>query len=573
VRNLVLTRSIARLLLCCCIALASAPSAWADDATLKQQAKQHFDRGLELIRQQAWGPALAEFLRSRELFATRGNTLNAGLALAKLGRHAEALELFETLLRDYPDIPAGERRQVEAEVAELRKRVGFVQVENAPRGATVMIDGVVRGTTPLDAPIRVDSGTHLVRVFRSGAVPFEARVDVAGGELKRVQPTLPVLEEGGRLKVIERAGQPAEVLVDGVLLGRTPWEGDLSPGRHAVTLRGPGKLGTQPASAPIRAGATTVLRLSLEPLECELKVEPEPINANVAIDRVDVGRGGWQGRLRCGAHRVEVAAEGFLPERRSVQLSPRRAERVEIALDRDPEAELWASARPSRVFIELNGGAALGAGFGGDLADACTAECDASLPFGWLLLGRGGYQLRSGLAAALEVGYLRVGASFTGRPIDALTVPDGQPLQGAAEDALALRAFLAGVSGSYHAGDDWPVGVRLNVGVLIGALEDRRSASLSGAPGSGQYPPSNHSHPARYLYLAPEIHVGRRFGDFELALGVRPMLLVAITQPSFESDQRVADGGLGFFRFQPETLTAQTLFLVSPTLSLRYGFF
>ena len=79
----------------------------------KQQAKRHFLKGIKLLREQAWAPALAEFLLSRELYATRVATNNAAIALRKLQRYDEALDMFETLLRDFK-VPPAERSRVAA---------------------------------------------------------------------------------------------------------------------------------------------------------------------------------------------------------------------------------------------------------------------------------------------------------------------------------------------------------------------------------------------------------------------------------------------------------------------------
>src|SRR5690606_10418899 len=99
--------------------------------------------------------------------------------------------------------------------------------------------------------------------------------------------------------------QDAEVLIDGVVLGRTPWEGAVSVGPHAVLLRGPGELGSQPASASVREGERTTLTLTLEPLSCTLRISPTPSDAEISLDGVALGRGTWQGRVRAGVRRVE----------------------------------------------------------------------------------------------------------------------------------------------------------------------------------------------------------------------------------------------------------------------------
>ena len=88
----------------------------------KKRAAEALVRGTKLFKQGEYEQALAEFRRSRGLYPARGNTLNAALALRELGRYDEALDLFETLLRDYPDIPDREREQVERALTSLRVR-------------------------------------------------------------------------------------------------------------------------------------------------------------------------------------------------------------------------------------------------------------------------------------------------------------------------------------------------------------------------------------------------------------------------------------------------------------------
>src|SRR5262249_57695196 len=101
------------------------------------------------------------------------------------------------------------------------------------------------------------AGTHLVRIFKEGFEPFETRVDVAGGQTAKVTAKLRVLKDSGRLKVTERGGRAIDVVVDNVVVGKTPWEGLLGVGNHTVVLRGEGKLGTQPVAAAAKSPPVT----------------------------------------------------------------------------------------------------------------------------------------------------------------------------------------------------------------------------------------------------------------------------------------------------------------------------
>ncbi len=546
-------------------------AASASDAS-KEKAKQHFVAGLELFNRGVWEAALAEFLASRQLYATRSNTQNAAVALAKLSRFDEALDMFEALMREFPDLP--DRAQVELEVKKLRGLVGSVEIRMATPGATVLIDGRNRGTTPLDGAVRVPSGSHVIRVILAGMSPYEVRVEVAGGEQKVVKPVLTTLTRAGRLKVTEQKGAQADVLIGGVPVGKTPWEGALEPGSHAVTLKGPGNLGTQPVRAPVQLDKTTVLNLKLESLDCELRVDPQPLSATVAIDGVEVGRGTWEGPLRCTSHRIEVASEGFLATSRKVTLEPGRVSTESVELERDPASELWRAANPPRVFLEASFGALAALAFGGDVWDDCSGACEKALPFGVSATAYGGYQLSSGIGIGVSAGYLALRTHVNQRAIQALQVPNSAALAGAESDRLTLSGITLGIAASLQRGDDWPWTVRLSGGVLLGSMQDKRSATVNFAAGSGGFGPRSERISARYAYVAPEFRIGPRMGKFELSLGLRPMLLVALSQPEFDDSQRLTDTpSLGYFRFQRESLAGSTLALVEAGLGARYSFY
>ena len=369
-----------------------APAEAAKPADLKAEAREHFFRAVELFDNGSWAAALAEFLQSRALYPTRQATKNAAVCLKKLSRFDESLDMFEALLREFADdLPAADRAEAGREVTALRGLVGTIDVAQGELGAAIIVDGRSRGDFPLVAPLRVAAGTHTVRVFKEGFEPFETRVDVAGGQIVQVGAKLRALSASGRLRVTERSGKKMDVVVDDAVVGQTPWEGLLALGDHVVLLRGEGDLGTQPAQAPIKQQGLTSLTLAAEPLESSLAIEVSPAHATVAIDAVTVGRGTWDGRLRKGAHTIEVAAEGFFPARSELTLQPaeRRVQRVDLV--RNEDAELWQN--PPKISFSAGAGFAMTPSFGGDIAGSCEGACARSLGIGVLATGNIGYEL------------------------------------------------------------------------------------------------------------------------------------------------------------------------------------
>jgi hypothetical protein len=329
-------------------------------------AKKLFEKGLASFEKEAWDAALADFLRSRKAWPSRAATKYAASCLRALRRFDEALELFEEL-GTFPNLSAADQKFADDGALEMTGKLGTLEVRGGEPGASLLVDGRFRGTLPLPAPLRVAAGPHEIGAFKEGLDPYAATVEVAPRQ--RATAELRSLATGGRLKVAEQRGRPLDVLVDGVSVGKTPWEGPVSVGDHLVALRGrvdldaacaAGEdataaakrkklgevdLGTQPVSVPIKLHETTKLTLTAEELDTTLRVEPMPGGASVAIDSVVVGRGAWEGRLRVGEHKIEVIAAGFVTDVRRVRLEPRKRVVVPVELARDRDTPEWRAAR------------------------------------------------------------------------------------------------------------------------------------------------------------------------------------------------------------------------------------
>ncbi len=542
------------------------------DAT-KAEARGHFEKGLRLLQEEAWAAALAEFLISRELFPTRAATTNAAVALRKLQRFDEALDMFETLLRDFANVPPGERATAQRAIAELRERVGTIDITGAEPGASIVIGGQARGEYPPVTPLRVSAGTHLVRVVKEGFEPFEARADVAGGQTARLTAKMRPLTASGRLKVTERGGRTLDVRVDNVMVGQTPWEGVLAVGSHTVLLRGKGKLGTQPAAAELKSQQITALALVADELESALRVDPTPAGANVAIDSVPVGHGVWLGRLKAGPHQVEISADGFLSTSRKINIVRGGREIVAVQLERDPNATVWK--KPSKIVFDVGVGFILAPTLGGDIA-GCTGGCSHPIGIGAVGLFHGGYQLGSGIGFGVAAGYLLATQDVSTRSTELIPhakngVPG--PLPGTADDKLRLSAFLGGADIFYRAGDQIPVLFRLGVGAMVGQLRDERSGTFTSGTTTVQAAPVVDFPMATSIYIDPEVRVGIRLGEHvDLSAGVQALMLVAIKQPTWNDkiELDAGPGGIGGYKADP--LMGQFVLMLAPTASFRYDF-
>ncbi len=519
---------------------ASAPSGAepsAEEQARRQEAKRRFLRGVDLVQREQWDAALAEFLASRELHATRVAIRNAAECLHQLNRNAEALEMYNELLQKHGDSMSAEDATSAGDaITQLRKLVGSLTVAVEPAGAVVIVDGRERGIAPLPRPIVVDPGTHSVKVFKEGFLSQDTQILVAGGQTKTVNATLKVLSESGRLTVNERDGKVLDVVVDGAVVGKTPWSGALGVGTHVVFLRGAEDLGSPPSAASVQSGKTISLTLVATKLDTEIRVEPTPSGARVDIDGVTVGNGAWGGRLTSGAHRVEVSAEGFLSWSREVRVAPNQREVLRVSLERDLTDPRWKSAFRPHLYVEALGGMAWSPSFGGSADAACAGgDCsERSRPMGWLAGARGGFQVTQGLGVELFLGYLSASESMTrkqtARGDFAMASEDYR-------DTTKISGPLAALSASYQFFEKTPLLFRLwagaarvkasftNEGTFSGTAIQNEDPSTA-VPFSVKLSVPEHATRLWMPLVGPEVRFGYRFSkSFAIDAGVAMFLL------------------------------------------------
>lgn len=551
------------------LALAGKAVAQPHDATdqQKQDARTHFDLGLSHFDRQEWAAALVEFLKSRELYPTRGNTKDAAICLRKVGRFDESLAMYEALVHDFRDLSADDKALAEREISELQGSVGTIAITGAPDGAEVIVDGIDRGTTPL-APLRLSAGTHAIRVTKDGSLPFEQRVDLAGRQAAQVHAALAALTQAGRLHVSEHGGKTQKLFVDGAPVGTTPWEGALAPGPHSLWLVGDDNTGTAPISADIKLDQVATLELTAVPLGATLRIDPKPSAAAITVDGVLVGRGHWEGRLPEGTHEIVASLEGYtrFSSRVAIEDGGRQ-----IVVEAPLERVSFGGHRG--IALELIGAGATRLAGGSDLATGCSG-CSSSLPVGGEVAVRGAYELTNGIGVGLHAGYLLLTSSVDDRMT---SIASGTLIaNGAAKDKLLLQGFVVGIDGYYRTTGTWPIEVGLGLGAVIGTVRDRRSGMfVAGHDGTTTFAVDTQVDPsAAYLDVAPSLRIGHAIaGGLDLDVGIDVHLLANVgTQPHWNDRQIIATGPDGGGVFTGDPIYSKLLVTVTPGISVRYPF-
>ena len=296
----------------------------APSNSARSEARERFSRGLHLFENGDNGGALAEFKRANELISNRLVLFNIGLVYAAMDRPVEAVATLEKVLQDAGPLKPENLVRAQAVKEEQEKRIGLVQVTtNVP--ATIEVDGLEAGTTPLTAPLRVAAGTRAIGAQASGHLPARREITVAGQT--RAEVALELRPSEVRLAHLEiRCALPgADVFVDGILAGKTPLAASITtePGTRAVELRRTGYV-TQKREIVLQDGARGELtfdpevdvaatassgRLRLQIAEGEILVTVDGRPHGVYREGIS---------MPAGPHVVRLERAGFEPENRQV---------------------------------------------------------------------------------------------------------------------------------------------------------------------------------------------------------------------------------------------------------------
>ena len=175
--------------------LLAAQLAQAGEAEDKARAKQHFETGLTLFKNENYAAAAGEFERSVDTYPTKNGLFNLANTYRALHRYGEALEVFDRLSRDFGDRLDDEMRaNMDKQIAELDALIAWLTIEVEPDGATVVVDERKQGTSPLEEPLVLGAGEHVVEVSLEGYQTSRERVALSPGEKASVSVTLAVVE-------------------------------------------------------------------------------------------------------------------------------------------------------------------------------------------------------------------------------------------------------------------------------------------------------------------------------------------------------------------------------------------
>lgn len=156
-------------------------------ANNKARARELYTQGQQLFRQGDFTAAQRSFEDAYKAVPNPVVLLSIAECQVRNEDFAGGVASLRQYLSEKPSAP--DRPQVEAQIANLEAKPGFVSVESAPVGAMIWIDGENTGyITPNELSLR--AGRHTIALSLSGYKQVQQPIDVSIGSRQHLSLTL-----------------------------------------------------------------------------------------------------------------------------------------------------------------------------------------------------------------------------------------------------------------------------------------------------------------------------------------------------------------------------------------------
>lgn len=236
---------------------------------LTGESKASYERGKALAQSNNWEGAELQFRAAYESSKDPRVLMALATSQKNIGRYAEAHVSLERMIGDVSGVVSNSDRAEATEFLTVLKpfvgrlRVDVVEVtedkkETVVAGATVTLDGVPMGTTPIFTPALVSVGRKAkIHVEKAGYTAEDAELAIVNNS--DVVQKVVLTTASARLDV--RGPSGSSIWIDDALVGTGSWAGRVSAGSHKVRVSEDGRK-PYVAVVDIKDGATRTVEVS-----------------------------------------------------------------------------------------------------------------------------------------------------------------------------------------------------------------------------------------------------------------------------------------------------------------------
>jgi len=249
-----------------------------------------------------------------------------------------------------PDFGVTFGQKVSADI-DLERIKAAVNITTVPDGASIRINGQIKGNSPLNIP-DLEFGDYRISAEMKGYMTSEKQIRVESEAPQSVN--LVLQNEGGGVRILSTPAG-AVVLVDNINKGVTPVSlAELPAGIHSLQLSKNG-YSRLIQEFTVETGIVKDLAFTLQQQIAYLTVTTSPDSADIVLDNAAAGKSPLSMfAIAVGAHNLVVHKEGFQDYTEVFTAAVDQVVKREIVLSTKP-VTLIVNSVPERVRIFING--------------------------------------------------------------------------------------------------------------------------------------------------------------------------------------------------------------------------
>ena len=261
--------------------------------------------------------------------------------------------LYNIELRKYGYFPQSKNVAIkglgETEILSvtLEPALGDMMFITEPPEATISVDGILKGKTPLTTQV-LETGSAIT-IEKAGYNKFEEVIFAKANSISQHETIFLELADGEISIVSSPSG--ASVTIDNKYVGTTPMDTTVAPNKpYEIELYLEGYI-KESRSISLKPAENREIKVSLNEDIGEIYVDVSPADALISIDGVAMSTGSQNLKLATKKYKLSVSKNGFETKTISINPRPKIPQAVSIQLITTEEA-YWAS-RPEVISTPL----------------------------------------------------------------------------------------------------------------------------------------------------------------------------------------------------------------------------
>ena len=230
--------------------------------SLKGLARAEYEAGKILYADGDYRGARLKFRKSYQLSQDARLWWNIAATEKNLRNYSKVIDALNKYNKEGGElITPQDRADANRLIATVSAFVATVRLNVKPSGAEITVDGKFVGKSPLKGSLKLNQGDRVISVSKPGFLDHQETRQLGGGETVQISVELKPKLTKGTLRVV--AGVGDIISIDGRVVRKSHWQGELDAGVHTLTVTAPGKRPYQ-SDVVVQVGQTTTSRISLE---------------------------------------------------------------------------------------------------------------------------------------------------------------------------------------------------------------------------------------------------------------------------------------------------------------------